>query len=91
MQNKHIPMRMCIGCGKMNHKDNLIRIVKTSNTKAPITVDINGKMPGRGAYLCRDTICLKNIRKTKRLSRIFSCSIPDDFYAILEKEINQNG
>lgn len=91
MQNKHIPMRMCIGCGKMNYKYNLIRIVKVSNTNPHITVDLNGKTPGRGAYLCRDAICLKNIRKTRRLSRIFSCGISDDFYAILEKEINQNG
>ena len=54
---KKIPMRKCTGCGEMKPKKEMVRIVKT--TESDITLDLTGKLNGRGAYLCRNAECLK--------------------------------
>ena len=45
---KHVPQRMCVGCREVLAKRALIRIVRSAEG---IQVDLNGKAPGRGAYL----------------------------------------
>ena len=47
MQQKKVPMRMCLGCGEMYPKRELIRAVK--NKEGEISLDLIGKAPGRGA------------------------------------------
>lgn len=85
MQQKKIPLRMCIGCSQMKPKRELVRIVK--NKEDEIFVDLTGKAGGRGAYICRDRECLRAAQKTRRLARSFSCQIPDEVYARLEEEL----
>ena len=84
MQKKKIPMRMCLGCGEMKPKIELIRIVRTPENE--IIVDLKGKANGRGAYICRDTECLKKAVKAKRLERTFSTEISDEIYETLKKD-----
>ena len=67
MKVKKIPMRMCTGCMEMKPKKELIRVVK--NKEGEISLDLVGKKPGRGAYVCKSTDCLEKAFKTKRLSR----------------------
>ena len=45
---KHIPQRTCVGCREVLSKNELIRIVRTSDG---IMVDPTGKLNGRGAYI----------------------------------------
>jgi predicted RNA-binding protein YlxR (DUF448 family) len=85
MEQKKMPLRMCVGCSKMKTKTELIRVVK--NKEGEISLDKIGKMQGRGAYICNDLECLKLARKSKRISRSFKCQIPDDVYDRLEGEI----
>lgn len=95
MRPKKTPMRMCAGCGEMKPKKELVRVVKApqkedENGALPsveISLDLTGKRPGRGAYLCRDAQCLKLAKKSRRLERAFSCKIPEEVYARLEEEI----
>ena len=54
-----------------------------------VSLDLTGKKPGRGAYLCRDAQCLRLARKSRRLERAFSCKIPEEVYQRLEEEIAQ--
>ncbi len=82
---KKIPMRKCVGCGEMKPKKELVRIVRLP--EGEILVDDTGKKSGRGAYICRNTECLKKARKTRQLERAFSCMIPDDVYDGMEKEL----
>lgn len=93
---KKIPMRMCTGCGEMKPKKELVRVVKAPGSEdggAPpeISLDLTGKKPGRGAYLCRDAECLRKARKQRRLERAFSCKISDEVYDRLEEEIGHDG
>ena len=77
-------MRMCNGCGEMKAKNQLIRVVR--DNEGQISLDLTGKKNGRGAYLCRDTQCLKKARKNHRIDRSFQIQIPDEIYDRLEKE-----
>lgn len=86
MQQKKVPMRMCLGCGEMFPKRELIRAVK--NKEGEISLDLIGKAPGRGAYLCRNLQCLQKARKTRRLERAFSSKIPDALYDKMEAELS---
>jgi predicted RNA-binding protein YlxR (DUF448 family) len=88
MQKRKIPMRMCTGCGQMKPKKELVRVVKSPQDE--ISLDLTGRSPGRGAYVCRDIECLKKARKAKRLERAFSCKIPDEVYDRMEEELSRN-
>ena len=98
MRPKKIPMRMCTGCGEMKPKKELVRVVwapertdENGNPLPPeISLDLTGKKPGRGAYLCRNPECLRLARKARRLERAFSCQIPNEVYDRMEEEIGQD-
>ncbi len=85
MQQRKIPMRKCTGCGEMKPKRELVRVVRSP--EGEVSLDLTGKKPGRGAYICRDTACLKQARKARRLERAFACAIPDAVYDAMEGEL----
>lgn len=82
--NKKIPMRLCIGCGEMKSKKEMMRILKTAEDT--FVLDTTGKLNGRGAYLCKCSACLQSAMKSKGLERSFKMSIPKEVYARLEEE-----
>ena len=85
MQTRRIPMRKCTGCNEMKPKKELVRVVKSP--EGEISLDLTGKKPGRGAYVCGDIECLKKARKSRRLEKAFSCKIPDEVYEALEAQL----
>lgn len=57
--DKNLPtIRTCIACRTSTEKDSLIRIVRT--VKGELDIDNSGKLPGRGAYLCKNVDCWEN-------------------------------
>lgn len=89
MQQKKVPMRMCTGCGEMKPKKELVRIVR--GTEGGISLDVTGKKPGRGAYMCKNAECLKKAKKARRLERAFQCAVPEEIFARLEEEMGSDG
>ena len=87
VQNRKIPVRMCTGCGEHKPKKELVRVVKSP--EGEISLDLTGKMSGRGAYVCRNVDCLKKARKARRLERAFSCQIPEEVYDRMEEEMQK--
>lgn len=85
MKVKKLPQRMCTGCMEMKPKKELIRVVRSK--EGEISIDLVGKKPGRGAYICRDKECLAKAYKTKRLERNLEVSISDEIYNKLKEEI----
>ncbi|WP_102400676.1 RNase P modulator RnpM [Haloimpatiens massiliensis] len=85
MKVKKIPQRMCTGCTEMKSKKELIRIVK--NNEGEISVDLTGKKPGRGAYICKDVACLEKAFKTKRLEKNLNSKIAEEIYDKLKEEV----
>ena len=89
MADKKIPLRLCVGCQEMKPKLDLIRVIKTP--EGEVTLDATGRKNGRGAYLCKNEECLKNLRKTKGLERSLKIAIPQEVYDKLEKEMELLG
>ncbi len=85
---KKTPMRMCLGCGEMKPKKELIRAVKSPEDE--ISIDLTGKKSGRGAYICRSADCFRLARKARRFEKAFSCKISDEVYDAMEKELTEN-
>ncbi len=82
---KKVPLRRCLGCMEMKPKNELVRVVK--NKSGDISLDLTGKAPGRGAYICKDVECFQKARKARRFEREFSSQIPDDIYDRMEAEL----
>ena len=85
MKAKKEIKRMCVGCGEMFDKRELIRVVKSP--ERDISIDLTGKKNGRGAYICNNPECLKKAKKRKSLERAFSVKIDDEIYSKMEEEI----
>ena len=87
MAERKIPLRKCIGCGEMKDKRELVRIVR--NKEGEISVDLIGKKPGRGAYICKSIDCLDKAQKAKRLERAFSTRIEPEIYDTMRRELGE--
>lgn len=70
---KHIPKRTCITCRNVFNKREIIRVVSTGEGKAE--ADIEGKKPGRGAYMCRNIACWEEGLKGNRLEHALKSEI----------------
>ena len=84
---KKVPLRMCLGCREMKPKKEVIRVVKSPDSE--ISLDLTGKKPGRGAYVCGDMNCFKRVVKSNALSRAFSMQIPENIMEDLKNHIGE--
>lgn len=82
---KKIPMRQCLGCREMKPKSELMRVVRSP--LGEISLDRRGKVPGRGAYVCADAVCLKKALKTRALDRALDVKIPDEIILKLAEDL----
>ena len=69
----------------MKNKKELIRIVR--NEAGDFSIDLTGKKPGRGAYICREPKCLASAAKAKGLERSYKSPIPKEVYELLQTEL----
>lgn len=88
MKQKKIPLRMCLGCNEMKPKRELIRVVR--NNEGEINIDLVGKKPGRGAYICKSRECLAKAIKAKRLEKAFETTIDVEIYDHLKGQLEEN-
>jgi predicted RNA-binding protein YlxR (DUF448 family) len=88
LKQKKVPLRMCLGCQEMKPKKELLRIVK--DKEGNISIDFNGKKPGRGAYVCRIAECFERARKEKRLERAFEAPVSNEIYETLKTQLEEN-
>ncbi|MFC2014687.1 RNase P modulator RnpM [Chloroflexota bacterium] len=70
---KHIPKRTCVACREVKAKQNLVRLVRISDSS--VEVDTGGKKAGRGAYLCRTQECWENGLNNNRLEHTLRTAI----------------
>jgi len=85
-KNKHLPQRTCIACRQIKEKKALIRLVRAEN--GFVEVDISGKKPGRGAYLCPEKVCWASVLKKNRLEYALRTKLSDDNRQILTEYIH---
>ncbi len=63
------PQRTCVGCRAVKEKGTLIRLVSTPSLK--VQVDLKGRLPGRGVYLCPRLTCFELALKGQRIAKAF--------------------
>ncbi len=78
MKQHKIPLRKCVITNEQLPKRELIRVVK--NKEGLVSVDLTGKVNGRGAYLKRDKKVILKAIKTKKLDRHLEAKIPKEVY-----------
>ena len=83
--NKKVPMRLCVGCGEMKPKEELIRVIRTPREE--ILLDTTGRQNGRGAYICKTMECLKKALERKGLERSLKTGISKEMKENLSKEM----
>lgn len=86
---KKLPQRQCVGCREMHDKRTLIRVVKSP--EGEVSLDLKGRKPGRGAYVCHEVECLKRARKSRALERALETQLPAEVYDAMEKEMAADG
>ena len=87
LKQRKIPMRQCKGCREMFPKKELLRVVRSP--EGEISLDLVGKKPGRGAYICKNAECLNKARKTQSLERELECAISDAVYDQLALKLSE--
>ena len=85
MKNRKIPMRSCIVTREKLPKQELLRIVRTTDNS--VVADVSGKINGRGAYIKKDIDVLDKAKKSKILEKQLETIISDDVYDEIRKII----
>lgn len=85
---KKIPLRRCVVTKEQLPKSELLRIVK--DKEGNISVDLTGKLNGRGAYIKKDIEVLTTAKNKNILSRALEVSIPEEVYNEIENIIKNN-
>ena len=91
IRHKGAKIRMCAACGLRARKDeaDYVRIVLSKD--GTVSIDGEGILPGRGAYVCRSADCVRKICKTRRLSHLLRGPVPETLYEELRKEVGIDG
>ena len=75
-RQRHIPERTCIGCGLVDPKRQMVRVVR--DPAGSVGVDPTGKRAGRGAYLHRDAACWDKALQRSSLSRALKTELSQE-------------
>ena len=65
------PQRTCLGCRQVKAQSELIRFVRSP--EGELLVDLQGRLPGRGAYLCNSRECMATAVSRQQFNRAFRC------------------
>ena len=83
------PERLCVGCRTLHPKSELLRIVKSP--EGTVAFDPTGRSPGRGAYLCPSSECLRKARRQNGFSWSLKGRVAPAVYDALEEIVSQGG
>ena len=80
---KKVPERTCVVSHEKLTKNELIRVVRTS--EKTVIIDTTGKANGRGAYLKKAKEVIEKAKKTKILERHLEVELPNEVFDELLK------
>ncbi|HEV7215190.1 MAG TPA: YlxR family protein [Chloroflexota bacterium] len=93
LRPKHIPERTCVACRSVQAKEakqpkrSLVRLVRSP--QGDVSVDLTGKKPGRGAYLCASPICWQVGLTKGAVERALKTALSADERAALQEYATQ--
>ena len=79
--------RKCVSCRNCKHQNEMLRIAKVQDS---FLVDSNHKLGGRGAYVCKDNLCIEQTIKKRLLNKAFKMNIESSIYEELGKYEQNN-
>lgn len=79
-RKRHTPERTCVACGSKRAKRELVRVA--SSPQGEVSVDLTGKAPGRGAYVCGPQ-CWETALGRGRLARSLGRSLSKEDLELL--------
>lgn len=68
-EERTAPQRSCIACRREGDKAGFLRFVPAPD--GTVVPDLEGKLPGRGAYTCQSRTCLLDAVKRRQFGRSF--------------------
>lgn len=68
-KRNYVPLRTCLGCGKRDARERLIRL--TARSDGQIGIDVAGAGQGRGGYLHEIASCWQEFVRRKSHYRAF--------------------
>ena len=74
-----------MACRQVTAKRELIRVVRDADGR--LSVDLRGKAPGRGAYLCPDDTCLERGVDEGSLGRALEVTVDEPTKLRLQDEL----
>ena len=80
--------RTCVACREEAPTRALLRVVRAPDGGG--VLDISGKLPGRGAYVCLNLDCVRRARKTGILARAIKASLTDAFWEGMERRVEDH-
>jgi predicted RNA-binding protein YlxR (DUF448 family) len=69
----HVPMRTCASCRQVRPKRSMTRVVRRSD--GTVAVDLSGRAPGRGTYICDDPACREPARLAVAIKRALDTNV----------------
>jgi uncharacterized protein len=83
MKEKYKPLRMCVVCGKMLPKEELVRL--TGKREGKIIFESRENTAGKGIYVCKNVNCLDEFTKGRKFRRRFHPHLsPETLQQLLE-------
>ncbi len=79
---RRVPQRTCVGCGEVEGKRELVRIVRDADGR--VAMDVTGKRNGRGAYVHRDPACFQKAMRGRLLRALRAEGATDQLAALTE-------
>jgi predicted RNA-binding protein YlxR (DUF448 family) len=70
-----------VACRTTREKRDLVRVVRTPT--GDVIIDPSGRAAGRGAYVCRDAVCIDRAITKGALSRALNTQLPRDLAEVL--------
>ena len=78
--------RRCVACRESKQQAEMLRIAKINDE---FMIDLNHKLGGRGAYICKCAACFSLAIKKRALNRAFKMNVDEKIYQQLG-EYEQN-
>lgn len=81
-------LRQCLGCREMKPKKELMRVVRSP--EGEVSLDLRGKKPGRGAYVCPNKDCLSKALKSRAIERALEVKIEESLLDELKEQAEED-
>jgi predicted RNA-binding protein YlxR (DUF448 family) len=78
-EGTRVQERQCVACRALRDRTGLVRLVRLPN--GDVTLDLQSKLHGRGAYACRTRTCLDQAVRRGGFARTLRKQLPEALVA----------